>query len=314
MLGEVTLRCLGYTPFRHVVTDLTEPVTHLTDPTLGWRNRPGSYRYKHYDRGEEDVKLTILRDGSRATADRPSQAATPTPGLIFLGGSFTRGTAISDTETFAWKLQTRFSDTHVRNFGTGGYGTYQSLQLLESLPPAQNIRAVIYGYITEHRRRNVGGWQWLQVLSRYSRRGHVSLPFVSMSANGELVRHSPIRYPTWPLHRSLATVALAQQVFAQLTIGNGEKAQDQILRHLLHALNRVARQKFDAPLVVVFLNATDWDRHHLKTFFKENDILYADCAYPIPLSMVVKGEGQHPNGHMHTVYANCIAEMLNDFL
>ena len=50
---------------------------------------------------------------------------------MVLGCSFVQGWALSDEETFAWKLQERFVRARVLNFGTAGYGTTQSLLALE---------------------------------------------------------------------------------------------------------------------------------------------------------------------------------------
>ena len=38
----------------------------------------------------------------------------------------TQGWAIDDNETYPWKLQKRYPSLNVLNYGTGGYGSYQS--------------------------------------------------------------------------------------------------------------------------------------------------------------------------------------------
>ena len=86
---------------------------------LGWTNRPGA----HID--APWWTATFWTDGSRPT--RPDPATTARDVILVLGCSYTQGYGVGDADTFAWKLQQRFPRYDVRNFGTGGYGTYQSL-------------------------------------------------------------------------------------------------------------------------------------------------------------------------------------------
>ena len=136
-LAEIGFRLAGVGAWEVAAAHPTEPTMHEADPVLGWRNKEGSYAYRAYVPEEKPIEVTILADGSRATSAVPKAAQAT---VLLIGGSFTRGSGVSDSETLAWKLQEEYPFVAVRNQGTGAYGTYQSLLLLErtlsELPPS----------------------------------------------------------------------------------------------------------------------------------------------------------------------------------
>ena len=120
----------------------------MPDPVLGWRNNPGVHPA---DEGAHEP-MTILADGSRATGT-PAGAGTT---VLIVGCSFAEGYGVRDDETFAWKLQQRFPQLRIRDFGVPGYGTYQSLVLLrEAMAQGIQPALVIYGFLPFHADRNV---------------------------------------------------------------------------------------------------------------------------------------------------------------
>ncbi len=309
---EMTLRAVGNEPWRVQTLDRNEPTVHEPHPELGWRNRPGRYEIPAYTAGTAPLTQTLLEDGSRATRADPGVAAAgdPRPELWLLGGSFTKGTAVSDQQTFGWKLQSRFPAIRVRNFATGGYGTYQSLLMMEHQLLSYPAPAlVVYGYISDHQARNVATWQWLAHLSRYSSRGHIDVPFATVGGNGQLVRHAPQRYPAWPLRTSLVTVASAQQVFAKLREGNRADRREAVTLAAIRELNALSKSR-GSEFVVVLLNALREDRHRMLAHLREAEIDAADCAKPLTPDRIVEGEGVHPNESMHALYAECLAKRI----
>ena len=50
---------------------------------------------------------------------------------MVIGGSFSLGWGVNDEDTFSSKLQKKYTNFKVYNFGQGGYGSVQSLLLLE---------------------------------------------------------------------------------------------------------------------------------------------------------------------------------------
>ena len=70
--------------------------------------------------------MTFLDDHSRrswTTPNKPDQRAE----VLLVGCSFTEGFGVDDEDTFSYLLNARYPHLMFHNFGTGGYGTYQSL-------------------------------------------------------------------------------------------------------------------------------------------------------------------------------------------
>ena len=105
------------------------PVLQEPDEVLGWRNKAGSVVWP--GRGEDggkDIRMTFWADGLRATAPAPE---LDRPHVVVIGCSYTQGWAVTDEETYPWRLQAEFPSHAFLNYGTAGYGTYQSLLALE---------------------------------------------------------------------------------------------------------------------------------------------------------------------------------------
>ena len=62
---------------------------------------------------------------------------------------------------------------------------------------------------------------------------------------------------------------------------------------------------------MLLLSLTPEARQGYTEYCKARHIEYIDCAYPLTPEMQVPGDN-HPNGTMHTLWANCIAEAAHD--
>jgi lysophospholipase L1-like esterase len=283
---------------------------HL-DPVLGWRTQPAAYVYPGYVRGAPDIRMTIWPDGSRATAP----AAAPGPARVLLvGDSLTHGWAVSDDETFAWKLQARWPEVGFRNYGAGGYGTYQTLLLLEEIlaRPGPGPRLVVYDLIDDHERRNVADFHWLKVMSDFRSRGTAAVPSALLRQDGTLERHPPETFAEWPLRGRLATVAALEDAYMWARTRNRQAQQRAVTEVLLRELDALA-SRHGARLLVVLLTNVPEGRAHYGRFLADAGIRFVDCGRPSGLHMMVPGEG-HPNGEMHSIWADCIAAAIGEHL
>jgi hypothetical protein len=263
-----------------------------------------------YAPGAPPIRMTFLADGSRATSP---EGARRGPAVAFLGGSYTQGWAVSDDETFPWRIQERFPSLDVRNYGTSGYGTLQSLLVMERIlagDPAPGI--VLYGFIGHHEIRNVAHPAWLRMLAAYATRGHVETPYCTLDQDGGLERHPPIGYPGWPLHERLATVAFLESAYADLE-GRERAAQARaVTERLMVEMGRLAVAR-DVRFAVVLLNATREVRAHYEAFLRSQGIDFLDCVHPLRPELLVPGE-IHPNGRLHGMWADCIEPKLRSWL
>ena len=307
---EALLRWRGIRPWEPGRVHPNEPTIHQPDPVLGWRNLPGTYVYPGYSPDAPEIRMTFLDDGSRACG---APAAGGRPTLVFVGGSFTQGFAVDDDETFPWKVQARFPALSVRNFGTGGYGTYQSLLLLERLFERSPPNLVVYGFIAEHEVRNVAPAAWLSLLARFSTRGHVAVPYCTLDAAGSLVRHAPESYPEWPLRDELAVVNFFQQLHMINRTADRAARKTEVTDRLLLEMNDLCAAHGASFAVALLHGFAPARQQECAAFLIGHGIRVIDCNFPLDEETQVAGEG-HPNGLMHTRWAERICPAIREML
>ena len=302
--AELTARGLGRGPWVNAQLDRNEPTMHEPDPVLGWRVLPGQYRVPPYQPDAEPIEMTFLERGRRRTGGTPVR--DPHGDIVLVGDSFTQGWAINDPDTYAWKLQTSFPKMQVLNYGTAGYGTYQSLLLLErELRRSLKPRLVVYGFNDFHEERNVATDSWLRTLVSFSRRGHASVPYARYDPQRGLVRHAPDTYVSLPLRESSALITLVESGYMRMKTLGRAGHQRVVTEQVILQMSEVARV-YRATLIVALLSASDEAKGHYIRFLQRNGIPAVDCAFELTDDMKVPGEG-HPNGAMNTRWAACIA-------
>jgi hypothetical protein len=310
LLSEIALRCLGYRAWQYR-SDKADTVIHQPDSDLGWISKPGTYILPPYDSTGRPIKYTFYADGSRATSLSPNTAYNNTPEIVIVGCSFSQGLAVSDNETYAWDLQTQFPNKKVLNYGTSGYGSYQSLLRLErTLPNLPNPKLVVYGFIENHEIRNVATAEWLESVSKVSTSSYdVYVPFVTLAENDALVRHKSKQYVKLPLREYSAVVVLLERVIMKLSNSEPRKAQQKVTDGLILEMKKVS-ESYGAKFMMVVLSAGAETLTHYTKYANQNNIAYANCSFSQTEDMTVKGEGIHPNGRMHALWAKCIGEAI----
>jgi hypothetical protein len=308
--GELLVRASVGMPRAPEPLDAGLPVLHEPDATLGWRNQAGTVTWPGRLRDRDrPIALTFWPGGLRATAPEPPAGR---PEVVLIGCSYTQGWAVTDAETFAWRLQQRFPELGFWNLGTAGYGTYQSLLALERFLPAQREPAalVLYGLIEHHEVRNVAPAGWLRALRTVSASGPLAVPFATLDAGGRLERHPPQSASRWPLDDRLATVA-----FLEARVDDGRSAarlaQRRAVAEALLGQMRDASAAHGAPLLVAILEAGPEARRHYRQWLPSHGIRVVDCANPHALDPAYQVQGYgHPGREVHAGWANCIAPAL----
>jgi hypothetical protein len=305
-LGEALLRAAGRDAWRRAELPGSEPVMHEPDPELGWRNRPGAYVYPGYAPGAPEVRVTYLQDGTRATGFRGDAAA---PEVWLVGDSFMQGWGLSDDETLAWRLQERYPRLRFVNFGTGGYGTWQSLLRLErALEERAPPRLVVYGFIPAHERRNVASAAWLREQASAARSGMIAVPFATLDDDGSLVRHPPRAYPRWPFDERSALVAFAQDLFARADAWHRSAEPRRTSQAMLREMQALCAGH-GVPLTVLFFWIDREGRADYARFLRANGIEVVNCTRAVTLDLMIPGEG-HPNGKLNALWAECVSRRL----
>jgi hypothetical protein len=302
--AELLLRSRGYTAWRPYPRGRYQPTTVEPDPVMLWRNKPGHYDYPGYTPDEERITLTIEENGSRSVGFAPT---APRARLAFVGDSITLGAAISDDETFAWKLQHRFPDVAFANYGVSGYGTYQSLLMMRRIlaenPPPDLI---LYGFYNDHLQRNVQSYEWVAIHD-HNTRGVIS-PYCTVDAAGHLVEHAPEPLPRWPLRDVLASVYFLEQRYLRPSADRRAADAWPVAKLLLSEMDRAARERGVRFAVVVLMSRPAVSRQ-LMTYLHANGIRVVDCERKLKREWKVVNEG-HPNGLMNTEWADCLGAAL----
>ncbi len=304
--GVLRLRGIEPWPSGHA----NEPTMHEADSVLGWVNKEGHYAFHGYVKDAPEIVMTFRNDRSRVTSSEPVRAEAE---LVVVGCSVTQGWGISDHETYAWRLQQRFPALEVRNYGTGGYGTWQSyLTLQRVLPTCKKPVLVLYGFIDHHEIRNAATADWLERLSSLSDRGHIDCPYATIAEDGSLIAHPPERFVTFPLPQRLALTVGMQRLYMKHKTRERAEHGREVTERVMLEMDRLSREH-GAKLVVVLLLANPDDHAHYLEFLRQNGIEAIDCVHELTKDLQVPGN-PHPNGKMNAIWADCLAERLETLL
>ncbi len=218
----------------------------VADPDLGYRPRPNIKIVNTSSFGSDTifrVTYTINGDSTRATPPAPAGADT----YLFLGDSFMFGHGLADDETLpaAFARANDFK-VHTVNFSAPGYGPNQLVRALEigrlDHLADQRVKAVVTWIIPDHLRRIAGDGPWLGAAPRYV------LDDGTLRYTGSFDRH------LWsdPL-AGLRHFVDQQFVFAHaIGLKQRQEREAEIFTALMVRLQTLAREKFGAPLVVVY--------------------------------------------------------------
>jgi hypothetical protein len=312
---EMVLRWRGHEPWRPLERPRNEPVLAAPDDVLGWRNLLGRHSFPGYesdspllpgDGAGADITMTIDADGARSVGPAP---ASPRARVLLIGDSFTMGWAISDDETFGWKLARRFPDVLFTNRGTPGYGAYQSLlamrEVLGREPPPD---LVLYGFYDDHLKRNVEEYSALRTLTLRPHFEPRTAPYALVDAAGRLDEHAPEILPHWPLRAHLASVYFVEQWFVQRAAARRFEQAWPVMERIVVEMDAAARRR-GARFAFVALMSRPRPVARMAKLCGDRGIPFVDCNRSMRLDWVVVGEG-HPNGAMNTEWANCIGDAL----
>lgn len=188
---EGILRARGNGPWNpNPVAVRIVPGGSLSEPdlVLGYRHRSGIFEVEH-----EGLHFTLNHDAETLRVTRPSRpdgrtdCPPQTPQVWILGGSFTHGWAVNDSQSFPWLIQERFPQTCVRNFGVSGYGTVHSLlQIERELKAGRRPRLVVLAYASFHDQCNVFSRERRKGVVPWNHLGAWKHPQARLNADGDL--------------------------------------------------------------------------------------------------------------------------------
>jgi hypothetical protein len=311
-VGEWICRAYPISPW-HGAPDVGRPVMLSQDPELGWRPVPGRHEWDPAITDGKRVVVSYSEDGERLSSP-PGEAPPAGAGVLFIGGSFTAVDYLDDADTFPWLLQRAHPAVRIRNYGVGGYGTYQSLLklrevLADGTPPPG---LVVYSFLHHHIYRNVAAESWLNQLAWASYRGHAAVPHCTVDDAGQLQEHPPAHRRVGPLERSSALFALVERV----TLDRLDRRQGQalaVMRLLLTELNATCKAQ-GAMLVINFFGLPE------ELYQELLPTLEAEGISDLP-NLLESGENLtcpwgdgHPNEAANRLYAANLDRFIGDGL
>lgn len=282
-----------------------------SDPELGWSHRPGRFEHPAVTPRASPFRLTLLPDGSRDTGwrGRPPDA----PSVWVIGGSFTQGWGVSDHETFVWRLQEARPRMRFVNLAVPAYGTVQALaglqrRLRENRPPA----VVVYGFIEDHGRRNVGTPGWVRDIGLSRPDQEVRFPVCRPGPRGPLDCGLSEAFRPWGLSAHLAGVALLDALRLEWSVPGRPEQAVPATQALLLDLARTVRDA-GGRLLVALLQGRRPALDHYAGFLERHGTAVADCALPLRPGYHLPGD-LHPSPLAHARYASCIGTHLDALL
>ena len=308
LLIEILLRFSDKDPWGYFRVDLNDPTTNSYHDILGWEPKPGVYKFKAYSNlVKDDFTMTIIEDGIRYSGKYEKNYNKT---IATFGGSFTQGVAVDDEDNFPYFLQEKLRKKFIRveNYGVGGYGTYQSLLKLEQIFSKRKFDLVIYSFLSHHEYRNIGDEWWLKWLTKFTKRGHLYLPYVLQNRKGDLVRKKPISYIKLPFREKLVIINKIEKRIMKLKFYSPYKDPKIITQKLILEMKDLSKKNNSKFLLVNLSNDNNIVQNY-KSFLNKEKINYLNCAIDLDSTMIVKNE-QHPNRKAHKIFSNCILNFI----
>jgi len=301
-IGEVLFRQLGYEP-RVIFLNQNFWVTGWAamDPKLGWVNREGAFRSVE----PGNALMSFDADGERHDPLNPKGSGLPR--ILVVGCSFTQGEGVVDDEPYPHVMNTALPGYQVLNFGTGGYGTYQSLLRMQAYfaAPHAETPLVIYGFNGHHTIRNVATADWVTMLTTRDGR-YLIPPSVRVSGDG-LSEYPAAPVELWPLETKSALVAVVHKVVLKVTRFARGRERLEVLRRLLRQMKETAAAN-KAALLVMRQVATS---EEMLDVMRQEGIDSVNCEPPDPFDPEYRVGGfGHPNGKQHARWAQCLLDAL----
>ena len=298
-LSEGMLALLGYPPWRaQQISSADSKSEYEPDPELGWKNRAGEYDMAASDRPA--FRYTNWSEGRRATSDDPATQDDPRPRVVVVGDSYVYGYGLGDADTFAWRMQQRHPELQVSNYGTPGYGTFQSsIAMRRYVEGAASAFYLLNGF---HESRNVGDPSWIRVAQRPE--NGVFFPFATLS-KGTLEPQGSYGDVIWPISQHLRTAAMAEEYYEMAESWRRVHSKRAVTQTLLTQMDQAARSA-NAKFTVVLFDLEPEDRKAYRQFLASQNIASIDCDHPELNDKSYRQSDGHPNQKLNELLAQWI--------
>lgn len=306
IVAEGALRVAGFKPATVAVRSFSESWATI-DPVYGWINRAGSFVTDE----PGNKAMSFNADGSRKDPFA-GRVRKDNSLAIIIGCSYTQGYGVEDQETYASLLNQNRDDFNFINFGTGGYGAYQSWLRLEYEVHvlAKTPKLIIYGFIEDHLQRDVAAVEWAGAL-RMGDGGTIVPPHVRLDKgeNGLRTMSGAMR-SSWFFEKQSALVHLVHKIVNNVTLGSVTRQERLKVMGKLITKMKVASDNVGARFIVIGLDYVSKDvSDQLKKFGPD----FVDCRIP-PNGLNPEyrlGGIAHPNEKANAYWSRCISKAID---
>ncbi|MBD3267236.1 SGNH/GDSL hydrolase family protein, partial [bacterium] len=134
--------------------------------------------------------------------------------IWIFGGSFTHGWCLNDEATYPWRLQKRFPQYKIVNYGVEGYGTVHSLLQMRQALARKTPKAVVLAYAHFHDERNTFLRHRRKQIAPWCKLGRLVQPYARLNNEGKLViKMAEVEYREFPLMRYLSLAHYVEQIY-----------------------------------------------------------------------------------------------------
>jgi len=304
VLFEFVLRLIGFTPYK--ISYKESPKIYKQDKILGWDTKSGNYSFKLDE--TTNINYKFLTDGSRYSG-KELDNSNNFEKIVLVGGSFTMGHKINNEEVMGYFLQENFENYEIKNFGVGGYGTFQTyLKLKRIFKKIDDIKIVIYFFIDNHEIRNVGDVTYLEKTSKSSKK-RVYLPYASLDKNKNVIEHAPVKYFLLPFSNVSVLISKIQKKIMRLIIKSEYSDKELITKKLIIKMNDLSKKNNSKFVFVTLLSPNSKVKDYIN-FSSDNNIIFLDCRiedYHIYTSRKID---MHPNRLANYKYSKCLKNFI----
>ena len=298
LMAEGMLWLLGYPPWRaQQISSADTKSEYEPDPELGWKNRAGAYDMASPDRAP--FRYTNWTNGRRATSEQETGGENR-PRAVFVGDSYVYGYGLADSDTAAWHFRGRHPEMEVDNYGTPGYGTYQSYLAMRRV--ARGAASVYYLLNGFHESRNIADPSWIRVV-RHPDNG-VFFPYAVLSGGAIDPRRSS-GDQIWALSHKIRLVAMAEEYSEMAEAWTRVHQQRAVTQALLSAMEQTARDA-GAKFTVILFDLEPKDRQAYRQFLTSQNTAFIDCDRPELKEKSYRQPDGHPNAKLNALLAEWI--------
>jgi hypothetical protein len=276
--AEAIVRALGHAPFiRAAQASLDQAVPTPTwtqfDRELGWVHRPNAVF-------EQSTGAVSFWDDSTRITRLVEQTGAPVYAAL-LGCSYTEGPWLADNESLGWLLQQRLPLLDVRNYATGGYGSYQSLlSLRRHFARAEKpTSVVIYALGSFHGMRDRASRTWESVLRPRGQLVAFIPPHADADGQGALAEFPGQYVESWRISQLSALAHLVQKAYVSqfLVVADDPDKELETQLAVIRTMHDLSRTN-GARLLVAVIYAQEEFKKDMLSRLQRHRIEYADCS------------------------------------